>query len=315
MKKSLVIFALALLISAFFTFTCTAQDVLTGEYELVSMSYDGTEMDPGSVGVSASLLLKEDGTGMMIMNGGENELPKWTAGEGSLTIYNSNGDPLECVYTDGIVSLEMGDNYFWYFYHESVNPNAGKEASLISKVFEKIDAAEGAHLSYEFHSDFMDSTTIIDAHAKRESYFSLKTVKAYGSESTDASCYYEGSVYLLDPAKKTGKSVMSVSLEMLGNNVLMLDDLYQTMYLNAKRKDFTVEERELDGEKFTAEVFPASLASSGIAFYFDAEGNLIHALEDAPEAMPSMGETFYTIHSFDKSVDGSLFDISGYTIE
>ena len=51
--------------------------------------------NPESVLKWAVDLLKEDGTGMMIMNGGENELPKWTAGEGSLTIYNSNGDPLE----------------------------------------------------------------------------------------------------------------------------------------------------------------------------------------------------------------------------
>ena len=102
---------------------------------------------------------------------------------------------------------------------------------------------------------------------------------------------------------------------MLNNNLLLLDDCYKAMQSRVLRKDFTVEERELDGKKFTVEVFPASGSTAESAFYFDETGKLAHILEGAPAAMPDLGQTFYTIHSFDDVVDVSLFDISGYTIE
>ncbi|MBQ6504815.1 MAG: hypothetical protein IJI57_12980 [Flexilinea sp.] len=315
MKKSLLFLVLLAMFASVFGSTAYAADVLTGEYELISMSYGGSDMDPASMGMSAALILKEDGTAVLSMNGSDMELPKWTAGESTVTLVNTDGSPLECGYAAGVVTLEMGENYYWYFYHESVNPNVGKEASMLSKVFDEIKATEGAHLSYEYHSDYMDSTSIFDVHAQNDRYFSYQTVKVSGYGDLKANAFLDGTVYLLYPEKKTGSVVMTISLSLLSNNVLMLDDCYKAMQSRALRKDFTVEEREVDGEKFTVEVFPASGSTDGAAFYFDAEGKLIHILLDAPSLMPSLGETFYTIHSFDKAVDASLFDISGYTIE
>ena len=315
MKKCSLLIVLALFVSICSVVVCSAEGVFPGEYELTAISYGGSERDPGSMSMSGGLILREDGSGSFIMNNSEMVLSKWTEEGEILSLYNEAGEPLECTYADGIVTMEMGPDYYWYFYHESINPNAGKEVSRLDKVLEKIDAAAGAHLNYEYHSDYMDSVSLFDVHAKGDSYYSAKTLKVSGHEGLSANVYKDGTVYLLHPDKKEGSKIMSVSMGLLRNNVLLLDDCYKLMANNVMRKDFSVEERELDGKKFTVEVFPAADPYAGIAFYFDNEGQLIHILEDAPIIMPSMGETFYTIHIFDDAVNESLFDISGYTIE
>lgn len=310
-----VIFVLFLTVIGIFP--AAADPALTGEYELISMAYSGSEMNPASMGMSALLTLNENGTGSLVMNGAANELPKWTDDGTTVTLYNVDGDALPCSYADGIITLEMSENYYWYFYHESVNPNAGKAASMLSKVFDEIDPITGAHLSYEYHSDYMDYTAIHDVNAKDGAYSSLETSKVSGlsHESVSATCFINDTLYSIKPAEKQGKVVMSISLSMLNNNALMLDDCYKLMRSNTLRKDYTVEEREVNGKKFIAEVFPASGNTAEAAFYFDETGKLVHILDGAPVLMPDLGEKFYTIHSIDDSVDTSLFDLSGYTIE
>ena len=318
MKKNVLLPVIfALLLTIFGVFPSSAESAMTGEYELISMSYAGSEMNPASMGIAASLTLNENGTGSLIMNGAENELPKWTDDGTTVTLYNTGGDALPCSYADGIITLEMSENYYWYFYHESVNPNAGKAASMLSKVFDEIDPAAGAHLSYEYHSDYMDYTVIHEVNAKDGAYSSLETSKISGSshESVSATCFLNDTVYSIKPTEKQGKVIMSISLSMLNNNPLMLDDCYKLMRSNTLRKDYTVEEREVNGKKFTAEVFPASGNTAEAAFYFDETGKLVHILDGAPVLMPDLGERLYTIYSFDDNVDTSLFDLSGYAIE
>ncbi len=320
MKKNLVLIMILALAATVFGFSAVmAEDItpesLAGEYTLFSIELNESRMDPGTMGVSAVLRLQEDGTAVLVMNGAENPLPKWTVEGGNIMLFNDNGDPLECPFSEGVVTLEMGPGYLWYLADEASNPTAGQPVSRLNGIFDSIDPVAGAHLSYEYHSDFMDSVTVMDVHAKDYSYYSRKTVKAAGVEDTTANSYLGDKVYLLYPDKMSGKVVMTVSLNMLQNNPLLQDTLYKSIHTNRLRKDFTEEEREYDGKVYTVEVFPAAAYSQGIAYYFDADGNLVHILEDAPAAMPTLGETFYTVGSFDEAVDTSLFDISGYTIE
>ena len=318
MKKIVLLSVVfALLFTIFGIFPSSAESALTGEYELISMSYAGSEMNPASMGMNALLTLNENGTGSLVMNGAANDLPKWTDEGETVTLYNTGGDALPCSYADGIITLEMGENYYWYFYHESVNPNAGKAASMLTKVLDKIDPIEGAHLSYEYHSDYMNYTEVHEVNAQGGKYSSLETSKVSGSgyESVSATCFLNDTVYKLKPEEKRGSVLMSVSLSLLNNNALMLDDCYKMMHSNALRKDYTLEEREVDGNKFTAEVFPEIGNTSEAAFYFDETGKLVHILDGAPVLMPSLGERLYTIHSIDDMIDTSLFDLSEYTIE
>ena len=317
MKNNIVrLIISALLICLCGISVCAAAEgpaVTAGVYTLVSIEISGETMDPGAMSMSSVLTLNEDGTGLLDMNGMEMELPKWTAEEGTLTVYNVNGDALECSVKDGIISLEMGTNYYWNYSAE--DPNAGKPASLLSQFLDGIDAESGAHLNYEYHSDYMDSTSVFDVHARNDSYYSLRTTKVSGYEDVTATAFLNGTAYTLYPDKMRGSAAITVSSALLGSNVLMLDECYKAMFERAKRKDFSVETREIDGKPYTAEVFPRTAYSPEAAFYFDDAGRLCHILVEAPEAMPKLGQTFFTIHSADDAVDDSLFDITGYTIE
>ena len=73
-------------------------------------------------------------------------------------------------------------------------------------------------------------------------------------------------------------------------------------------------ERELDGVKYLVEFFPAEEYTEEAAFFFDEEGQLVHILVGAPQAAPSMGETFYTIQVPDDKVDEALFELKAYTV-
>lgn len=293
----------------------TNTSFLYGDYILYTMDYAGTQMDPGSMGMSSVLSLLEDGTGVLTMNGGDNPLPKWIQEGETITLYNEAGDALPCTIRSGIIALEMGENYLWYYAHESLPEAGNSEPSMLSEIFEKINAAEGAHMNYEFHSDYMDSTSIFDVHAKDSFYYARRETKVSGYDQISAVCFLNDTAYTLYPDKMTGKTATTVPLSALNNNVLMLDDLYGEMYKCAMRRDYNAETRSIDDIVYTAEVFPGSDYVPEVVFYYNDTGDLVHVLVGALKSAPDMGETFYTIHSIGTDFDASLFDISGYTIE
>ncbi len=291
---------------------------ITGEYNLYSVEYGGEAKKPSEMNVSCTISLKEDGTGTMTLNGAENPLPKWEAADGKLTLYNSSGDPLDCAIQDGIVTIEMGDNYYWYLAHEGTgisDPEAGRQFdSMLYAVCSGIDGKSGAHLSYECHSDYMDSTSIYDVHSKDGLFYSGKTVKVSGNEGRTATFFKDGTVYLLYPDEMKGSVATTASAGVSGN-MMLLDDLYQTVYTMAQRGDYTVGTRDVDGVTYKVEVFPETDYKAETVFYFDDAGKLVHVLEGAPKLAPDLGESFYTVKAIDTAVNDSLFDISGYTIE
>ena len=291
-----------------------------GEYTLFTLEMMGEQKPPESMGLTGSLSLNRDGTGVFAMYGMEEPVVKWEVKDGVLSLYNDEGAPLEAKWEEGVIEMEMGAGLYLYFAREGVDTadftTGGHEPDTkLYQVFRAIDAREGAHLDYEYHADFMDSTSIFDVHAKEDKLFSLRTTKVSGYEQTSATAFVDGTSYMLYPDEKKGSAVISVSLSLLQNNVLLLDDCYKTIYQAAMRTDCTEETREVDGTSYSVEVFPAEDYTPETAFYFDGDGKLVHILEGAPVLMPDMGETFYTIHAVDTAADESLFDLSGYTIE
>jgi hypothetical protein len=284
-------------------------DELAGTYYLFSLEYAGQEMQPSEMNMSASIELRKDGTASLEMNGNASALPKWTVEEDSVTLWNDAGDPLECAFQDGVITLDMGGGYFMFFSRDGAAPD-----SRLYKLYKEIDANAGSHLSYEFHSDYLDSTSVFDVHARDGKYFSKRVTKAKGLEQMNATCFLDGTAYVLYPDELRGNVATTTSSGIIKNNVLMMDDLYKAVYARAQRTDFSVETRELDGKTFTVEVFPATAYKEEAAFYFDEAGQLIHVTEAAPKLAPEMGETFYTVHKIDTAVDDSLFDLCAYTI-
>lgn len=291
-----------------------------GDYRLFTLEIMGEQKPPESMGLEGKLRLNQDGTGVFTMSGTDEPIAKWQMKDDVLLLYNDEGYPLEAKVDKDVIEMEMSAGFYLYFAREGVDTTGLKISvhapdTKLWQVFRSIDAEKGAHLSYEYHSDYMNSTSIFDVHAKGDKLFSLRTTKVSGYEQRSATAYVDGTSYMLYPDEMKGSAVMSVSLSLLMDNVLMLDDCYQKIYQSAMRSDCTVETRELDGVSYSVEVFPAKDYTPETAFYFDGDGKLVHILEGAPVLMPDLGETFYTIHDMDTAVDESLFNLSGYAIE
>lgn len=291
-----------------------------GDYRLFTLEIMGEQKPPESMGLEGKLSLNQDGTGVFTMSGTDEPVVKWEVKDGVLVLYNDAGVPLEARIDKDVIEMEMSAGFYLYFAREGVDTADFKISvhapdTKLYRSFRSIDAEKGAHLSYEYHSDYMDSTSIFDVHAKGDKLFSLRTTKVSGYEQRSATAYVDGTSYMLYPDEMKGRAVMSVPLSMLMDNVLMLDDCYKTIFQSAMRSDCSEETREVDGVSYSVEVFPAQDYTPETAYYFDGDGKLVHILSGAPVMMPELGETFYTIHVMDTAVDESLFNLSGYTIE
>ena len=273
---------------------------IEGEYTLFALEVKGMQLDPADFEASGQISLNRDGTGRMIFNGEEETLPKWTEKDGVLTLYDSGNTTQEAAIQDGIIEMEIIPAYFLYFAHkdadtEGFETGGHPTGSKLYAFYRSMNVEKGVRLRYQYHTDYMDTMSVVETHARGENFYELKTQRLMGYEQASATLYRDGIVYLLYPDKMTGSEVMPVSLSLLGGDVLQLDDLCKVIGSCFMRKDFTEEERELDGETWTVEVFPADETTEEAVFFYDRDGKLVHVLVGAPKLMPDLGETFYKI--------------------
>lgn len=292
---------------------------VTGLYNLYAVEISGEQRSPTSLSVSSTISLLDDGTGVISVNGGETPFSKWEEADGTLSLTSEDGEVVECTVEDGFITLQMAEDYYWLFAHEAtgvVDEEAARmAASKVHALYERIDGNSGAHLNYEFHTDYLDATSIRDVHARNGIYYSARTVETGGVSVPSASGFQDGTAYVLYPDKKTGTVATTTGSSLISGNVLLLDELYQEIYAMAQRGDYTVETREVDGVSYTCEVFPESSYEAETVFCYDEAGTLVHVLKAPSPMFPDLGETVYTIHAIDASVDDALLDFSGYTIE
>ena len=284
-----------------------------GEYSLGAVEEQGMRLSADEFGVSGSMTLAKDGTGALSVAGNEGAIEKWEEKDGLVSI-TVEGDTVECPLSGGVLSMEVQPGVVLLFVHR----NAGADLSLrsLTAAFcSSIDPKAGAHLGYEFHPDYMVSTSIFDVHTRGESYYSERVTRAGKAEQLSATCFLDGKVYNLYPKEKKAILVTTTSSSIVTDNVLRLDTLYKALYSNGHTVAYSLEIRELDGNVYTVEIFPGNEYTGERAYYYDAEGALIHIHEAASDYAPQLGETFYTVHVVDTAVNDALFDISGYTIE
>ena len=215
-----------------------------GDYRLFTLEIMGEQKPPESMGLEGKLSLNQDGTGVFSMSGTDEPVAKWEVKDDVLLLYNDEGYPLEAKVDKDVIEMEMSTGFYLYFAREGVDTTGLKISvhapdTKLWQVFRSIDAEKGAHLSYEYHSDYMDSTSIFDVHAKGDKLFSLRTTKVSGYEQRSATAYVDGTSYMLYPDEMKGSAVMSVPLSMLMDNVLMLDDCYKTIFQSAMRARIT----------------------------------------------------------------------------
>lgn len=189
----------------------------------------------------------------------------------------------------------------------------------LSAYFVKLDPNE-IHMNYDKHTDYMDSTMHYDVHCDGDTYYSSDTTEVSGYTNTTITFIQDDAVYNLDPDDMTAVKVMDVSKSFFGGNLIIMDDLYKNIslyYASGDGSDYTEDTREADGQNYAVEIYPATEYQPELTFYFDESGDLVYCLQGPPviEALSDMGETFFTIHSIDNSVDTSLFDMSAYEIQ
>ena len=320
MKRITAITAAVLLFALCLLGAAAPLEDAAGEYTLFTLEIMGEQKPPESMGLEGKLSLNQDGTGVFSMSGTDEPVAKWEVKDDVLLLYNDEGYPLEARLDKDVIEMEMGAGFYLYFAREGFDTtgftiSGHTPDTKLYQAFRAINAKEGAHLGYEYHSDYMDSTSIFDTHVKGDRFISLRTTKASGYEQRSATAFVDGTCYNLYPDEKRGSAVLSISLSLLQDNVLLLDDCYKTLYQSAMRTDCTEETQEVDGKSYSVEVFPAEDYTPEVAFYFDEAGKLVHILEGEPVLMTELGETFYTIHAVDTAVDETLFDLSGYAIE
>ncbi len=309
-----------------------------GEYTLFAMESEGYLVNSDEMEMYSVLTLDEDGSGYMTMDDDGIDVTGWSAEDGKITVETSDGGVAEGEIANGVIVLDIlgtGD-YLLYFAREGADTSgyeamgvdelleqyaagaAGGQAadSLLGAVLDSIDLAGGVHMSYEVKSDYLDSEQAVEVNAAEGVYYASRTVLVAGYEETAATFYRDGKAFTLWPDDMTGVLATETSSGIIENNVLMLDSLYSAIWTYGQQTDYTVEEREMDGAVYTAEVYPAGDYQPGAVFFFNDAGRLCYYLEGAPvtDVAVDIGETLYTVLEIGSGADEALFDISGYEI-
>ena len=306
-----------------------------GEYNIFAVRNEGYTISASEMEIEGTMTLSPDGTGSITMMGESMDITSWTAQDGAFTVTLADESSAEGNARGGIVELDIygtGD-MLMIFAQEKADTSsytlltfeevkeqilAAEEANktALGLVLGGIDPVAGAHLRYQRRINALDTAQEYDVYAKDGVYYSARTTKTAGAQSTVITFIKDGKVYNLYPDKKTGNYVTDLPLSITNENILLMDDLYSEMRMTSMRTDHVEEEREIEGASFPAEVYPQTDYDPETVFYFADDGSLAYCYTAAPvvESAAYIGDILYTVESIDGEVDESLFDISSYEI-
>ena len=225
-----------------------------GLYELTAVMNGGERLTPEEANVSGSLLLRGDGTALLMLNGSESELPGWTEEEKLITLSGGTGNTLDCEIEDGVITAPFGEGYDLLF---SRAEGVG-EASLLFPLRRAIDPEAGVHLRYTCHTEYMDALISYDVHTRADVFYSERLTKAGGLKNRTADFYKDGTAYTLYPDKKTGSVATTFSPSLFAGRMALIDDLYKLIFYASRRTDYSLEIRMVEELPYVVEHYPAS---------------------------------------------------------
>lgn len=306
-----------------------------GEYNIFAVRNEGYTISASEMEIEGTMTLSPDGTGSITMMGESMDITSWTAQDGAFTVTLADESSAEGNARGGIIELDIygtGDMLLIFAQEKADTSSytlltfdevkeqilAAEEANktALGLVLGGIDPVAGAHLRYQRRINALDTVQEYDVYAKDGVYYSARTTKTAGAQSTVITFIKDGKVYNLYPDKKTGNYVTDLPLSITNENILLMDDLYSEMRMTSMRTDHVEEEREIEGASFPAEVYPQTDYDPETVFYFADDGSLAYCYTAAPvvESAAYIGDILYTVESIDGEVDESLFDISSYEI-
>ena len=313
-----------------------------GDYTLFAVQNEGFVVDSNEAEVTSTMTLSEGGTGSMTLNGESIDISEWTIsddGSSTVTITLTDGSSASGLFHNGILDMDFqGTNEMFFLYAQEAadlsayeiltrdemvaRRNAAETAggkiadTRLGALVAGMDTGKGIHLHYEMKVESMGAVQELDVYAKGTKYYSLRTTTVAGTESKMVVLYLDGKAYNLYPDEKTGSFVTKTDPSLIGNNVLLMDSLYSSMFNNATMTEFTQEQREIDGVSYSADIYAPTDYYPEAVYCFTEDGQLARLIQGAPviESLAEMGGTTYNIYAIDDQVDESLFDLSGYNI-
>jgi hypothetical protein len=196
--------------------------------------------------------------------------------------------------------------------------------SMLMPFLDSFNAKDGMHVSCTVRQTFFneDGTEGDVINLAYNSHVKGKTLYKRTTNLDDSTSVYnsttgiwDGNRVSLDEQTHTGKILMHdvVSPDDDENDILWEATPYREANSREYDYDFTVEEREMDGATYTVEVHPQIQDYEPQKdFYFDQDGRLAYIKIYRIGADDTDPEQFFTITSWDKNVDESLLDLSGY---
>ena len=307
-----------------------------GEYTVFAVRNEGYTVSSADMEIESTMSLFAEGTGSLTLMGDTIDITSWSSEDGAFNLSLADGTVTGGNARGGIIELDIygtGDMLLIYAQEKADTSSytlltidevkeqmaAAEEANKtkLDNILDGIDPVAGAHLRYQRRLDALNTVQDYDVYAKDGVYYSARTTKVAGAESTLVTFIKDGKVYNLYPDKKTGNYVTDLPLSVTNDNILLMDDLFSEMRMASVRTDQVEEDREIEGASFPAEVYPQTEYSPETVFYFAEDGSLAYCYTAAPviESAAYVGDSLYTVGSIDGEVDESLFDISAYTIQ
>lgn len=307
-----------------------------GEYTIFAVRNEGYTVSSTEMEIESTMSLLAEGTGSLTLMGDTIDITSWSSEDGAFNLSLADGTVTGGNARGGIIELDIygtGDMLLIYAQEKADTSSytlltidevkeqmaAAEEANKtkLDNILDGIDPVAGAHLRYQRRLDALNTVQDYDVYAKDGVYYSARTTKVAGAESTLVTFIKDGKVYNLYPDKKTGNYVTDLPLSVTNDNILLMDDLFSEMRMASVRTDQVEEDREIEGASFPAEVYPQTEYSPETVFYFAEDASLAYCYTAAPviESAAYVGDSLYTVGSIDGEVDESLFDISAYTIQ
>ncbi|MBO6164235.1 MAG: hypothetical protein J6N77_04210, partial [Lachnospiraceae bacterium] len=292
----------------------------------------GSTLSAEDLGTSSSVTLVEGGTGKMSFDEDVMDITSWTEAEGIVTIEMADGSVASGELAGGVLNLDvMGDGSMFILYAQAGADTSAYEMltkeeylaqqaektinnTAVGTLYKSLDREAGIHLNYSVHHDYLDSTQEKDSVGKGNNCYSVTTTHIDDIVSTGIVLFQEGKTYNLDPEAKTALLVTEMTTTALNNTAILIDPLYNAIFLAAVSEDVIEEPREKDGVTYNAVVVPTNENREECVFYFNEDGSLAFYLEGRYLGS-DIGGSQYTVNVIDSTVDEAVFDISGYEIK
>ena len=204
-----------------------------------------------------------------------------------------------------------------YRYHF---PGEPENKSRLTQAYDKLKDEDG--MIRKFHLNYRAENTANGYWFTRDVFYLNGNTYIIDEDEADGvvvTMFKNKVYYKLVPDSKTGTSVENETMYFEYDGIINeYRNFFTIIRSHVNRTDYTATSRTLLGKAYLAEVFPEYSSGPERAFYFDRAGNFVYCYEEKYYGVSPVGygkgEILFTVNTFEKDFDESVFDISDYEI-